>query len=253
MTVYGQPVDFWHDPRIESACQLVDVWASVKWHNLLGCSGTPSFDWLRGTDERMIRLYRPERTLEEKQTDKKAGISLRRKHGFRFFAGTEEEWRKAQREGRTLTAETTQPSIAPGVLPYMRVCELAVAHVLGRLGSPVVLEGLLLHLYPRRGPYTRSFSEKADPYRSFRPLPSPLEPGHRATNAERRVYDRARALHEELVSANPHLVYSLPLRHVVGNMGGGRIDRRVADLLKSVEREFLWELAECGIRGIMLT
>jgi hypothetical protein len=141
---------FWDRKDILEAMLAVDVWASCKHHRLQRCYGLPTIEWIDGKDHMLYRLV---------------------KSGRRFvtFLGDDDEWVKLCAKGRAAQFEVTLPStrVDRGKIPYARLVELVVDGVLGELNNPHLVHALLLHRYPRSGPYERSTRESS--YRRFRP------------------------------------------------------------------------------------
>jgi hypothetical protein len=149
-TLEGSNASFWGRPDIEGACKMLDIWASCKWHLINKCHGYPTLEWLDGQDDNLVRLV-------------KTG---RRRFDVQSFSGTDDDWDRLCQQGLTVRTEVSQGSATRGGrLTFVRTAALVVDHLLADFGSPRLLEGLLLHRYPRGGPYERTKTS----YRTYRP------------------------------------------------------------------------------------
>jgi hypothetical protein len=150
----NQNAAFWERPDVEAVRRAIDIWASCIHHRRHGCEGVPNLDWLDDADAFVMKLVKTGRGFNKVEV----------------FTGDDEEFGKLKAAGMAFRREVSEPSreketVGDGDLPYVRVCELMVHDALRAVGNPRIMEDLLLHMYPRRGPYAGSSAT----YRGFRP------------------------------------------------------------------------------------
>lgn len=151
------------------AHHMLNVWASVKWHRISGCAGTPLMDWL----------------YEEQSPDR--FISLV-KSGQRWlpFCGDPDEWdrlvKKHPENTKRLDLALDRSSSKDSKLTAARVAELSVSNALHSIGASRLVEALLIHRRPDSGPYARTEHQRC--YRAFRPEGFYLQVGMRGLRSE---------------------------------------------------------------------
>jgi hypothetical protein len=195
---------FWKRPDIEAAAKALDVWASCRWHEIRGCHGIPRLDWLDGRDERVMRLVRRARDESDRLAGKRGPAS-----GWELFVGDRKDFDRLAKRGEARVIEVSSPSTTGEVvgvrdLPESRLLFLMVEAMLSEFRAPGLIHGLLLHRYPRSGPYARPEGECT--YRRFRP---------------------------------PGLI-----QEICGQLRGRYVERAIDALLQQLEREFLSALSE---------
>jgi hypothetical protein len=196
-TVGNQNAAFWSRPWIVGAQMAVDVWATVRHHRLQGCDGIPTFAWLDERDHYVMRLVKAQ---VDRETAKKAGIK-RRKSFLEIFTGTAKQFDALAERGRAVVEEITLDSTTDfqGKLTAVHGLYLCVAETIVDFGSPIGMEALLLHRYPRSGPYARPVADTE--YRRFRPAELMVFCGHmRGRHVERKIDGMLSTIEREFVT-----------------------------------------------------
>ena len=139
---------------VSDANRAINIWASVKWHRNSNCAGTPLMDWL----------------FEDGQPNR--WVQLQRVRGrWVPFCGSPDDWdRLVRKHPENVKREDIlrdRSSSSDAKKTGVDLVELSVSHALRAIGCSKLIEHLLIHRRPEKGPYARS--ETIRSYRRFRP------------------------------------------------------------------------------------
>lgn len=123
----------------DAAERHLDVWASACWHRILGGVGYPNLD-------ECLHAETEAPPAPPKVCDRADLV----------YEAT---------QGKYHPSGTAPPSLDPRT----RETKLLVDRTLADIGTPALLVGLLLWLYPEVGRFARTGRDREDAYRGFRP------------------------------------------------------------------------------------